>query len=35
VGQPCSPEGATDVTAQGQAVTCVRGPAGNDRWRKS
>lgn len=35
VGQPCSPEGATDVTAQGQAVTCVRGPGGNDRWRKS
>jgi endonuclease YncB( thermonuclease family) len=35
VGQPCSPVGATGVTAQGQLVTCVRGAAGNDRWRKS
>jgi endonuclease YncB( thermonuclease family) len=35
VGQPCSPEGATAITPQGQAVTCVRGPGGNDKWRKS
>jgi endonuclease YncB( thermonuclease family) len=35
VGQPCSPEGATGVTAQGQAVRCVRGPGGQTKWRKS
>ncbi|WP_345029430.1 thermonuclease family protein [Kutzneria kofuensis] len=35
VGQPCSPEGASGVTSQGQAVTCVQGMDGQTRWRKS
>jgi hypothetical protein len=34
VGEPCSPEGATGITVQGQTVTCVADPRGKAKWRK-
>lgn len=34
VGEPCSPAGASGITVEGLAVTCLPGPEGKLKWRR-